>query len=447
MEQKNVEKSEKKRKKWLKKLERRSWQLELLVSGFSIILIVKCIDALGIYSNDLKMIHGSSVIFIGMAKIFVDLLILSCYALVVNLSIHLLFRGFWIGIVGLASVSPIMNFDKLKYSKLFTDRLKIRVLTIEKLVINIDNVCSLIFSFSFLVVFLLISLGFYILFTSVVIIFLNFIGSGMGVFIFSMIILFIVLISGLVYFLDFITLGFFKKYRVLSKIYFPIYWFYSKLTFSFLYRTIYYNLISRFPKKYIGLILFVYLAGFTIFPFIKYESQIYFPDDITKYSINNEFYHDIRNQDTYIETVSVPSRIISDKYFPLFIKYNVSDNETMKKLLPDFSPTKNEGLRSGIKFVEGGLSLNYPPYIEEESPEKILDCFEGLYLIYINDSIIEKPNFYFYIHHNKGEKGIISMIETKNLNRGHNILKITKKELKKDSIITNDFAYVPFWLE
>lgn len=117
----------------------------------------------------------------------------------------------------------------------------------------------------------------------------------------------------------------------------------------------------------------------------------------------------------------------------------------MKKLSLNYSPSKKEGIRTGIKFNEG-INLGYP-FIKEKSPEKILKCFAVLYTVYINDSLIDNPNYYFYTHHNNNEKGIISMIETKNLKKGQNTLKITKNELENDSIITNDFAYLPFWLE
>ena len=50
---------------------------------------------------------------------------------------------------------------------------------------------------------------------------------------------------GLVYLLDFITFGWFKRFKIWGKIYYPIYRFFGFITFANFYRPLYYNLVDN----------------------------------------------------------------------------------------------------------------------------------------------------------------------------------------------------------
>ena len=103
-------------KQWLKKLERESWQLELLVSAFTIFLLVAASE------NFSKVVEGFDYEYsesTGMISSFLSLTLLSIWVLTAFLIIHLLLRGFWIGTIGIRSVNPTNDLKTLKNSDFY----------------------------------------------------------------------------------------------------------------------------------------------------------------------------------------------------------------------------------------------------------------------------------------------------------------------------------------
>ena len=62
---------------------------------------------------------------------------------------HILLRGFWIGAIGLRSVQAKIDFQKLRYSDFFTERLPKKVASLDQLLVKLDNFSSVIFAFTF----------------------------------------------------------------------------------------------------------------------------------------------------------------------------------------------------------------------------------------------------------------------------------------------------------
>ena len=106
---------------WLKKLERESWQLELLVSAFTIFLLIAAQENFGNFIIDISFKYYGPV---GFLVFFLTLIQASIIALTAFLIIHLLLRGFWIGTIGLRSVQPNINYQRLNYSEFFQKKLK-----------------------------------------------------------------------------------------------------------------------------------------------------------------------------------------------------------------------------------------------------------------------------------------------------------------------------------
>ena len=65
--------------------------------------------------------------------------------LLINLLVHLLLRGFWIGIVGLSSVSSSIHFDKLNLKGSFKKFIPNKVRPLDNLIVYLDKVSSVIF--------------------------------------------------------------------------------------------------------------------------------------------------------------------------------------------------------------------------------------------------------------------------------------------------------------
>ncbi len=196
---------DKKFKKWLDILQQESWQLELIISGFAIFGLFSAQEPIEIYlsesqSND-NMYEG----------VFWTGIYLSWYILAINLLIHVVLRGLWIGAIGLRYASADIEYDTLNYSSKFTKHLKKAVGSFDDYVAVLEKYCSVIFAITFLLLFYL--LGVIMILVSISL--LGFwIGSNESVnypkWIGIPLIIFIFL-GSLLTFIDFITLGWLKK--------------------------------------------------------------------------------------------------------------------------------------------------------------------------------------------------------------------------------------------
>ncbi len=440
---------------WLEKLQRESWNLELLVSGFSIFLLIQASEGM-LWVLDYVNLHiALSGNMEGVMRTFIITLILASWVLTFNLIVHVFLRGFWIGTVGLRSVQGSIDLDKLGYSEYFTKKLKTRVPSLDNMLERLDTLSSVIFAFTFLVVFMMFSMFLFFsalsLFTYVFIFGLSELissESDLGIMLFNVVKISVLfsLFLGLIYFIDTLSLGFFKRYNWISKIYFPIYRVIGVITMAGIYRSIYYSLINRFSKNKIRLALGVYLIMFFLIPFFKFDQYIFYPDNSSEFEISSNVYDDMRKEDKYIRTASIPSQFVKGDLLPLFIRYQVRDNAILGKICEDFKPEKNDGFNSGISYKNGNFKLG-DPNTNEKNPDKALECLKNFYSISI-DSILMDIEFYFYTHPNREERGIFTMLQTDSLDTGKHDIFIKKKKLnEEEEFYEEDFSRITFWKE
>jgi len=439
---------------WLEKLQRESWNLELLISGFSIFLLIKANQGIlnGFLYLNLHTALNPNVN--GMLRTLLGILFLGSIILTINLIAHVFLRGFWIGAVGLRSVQDKIDIDKLGYSDYFTKRLKPRVPSLDRMLEKLDTLSSVIFSFTFLIVFMFFSLFLYFSWVSLFAYMANHLMatlSGESIF-FSIIqniviaILIGLFVIGMLYAIDTLTIGFFKKFKWTSKIFYPVYKVVGWMTLASVYRSIYYSLASRFSKGKIRTALIVYLLPFFLIPFVKYDQYIFYPDNADEIELTNSKYDDLRKDGSIIWNASIPSQVVDESFLPLFIRYRVGDNNRISKICSDFQPLKKEGFNSGIYIWLDGLHIN-EPVVNEKSPEKSLDCFNNFFNVKIDSTKIE-TDFYLYTHTNEGEKGIQTMLDVKNFPRGKHEIIIEKKQLNKDDEIEMiNYENIIFWKE
>ena len=438
---------------WLKKLERESWQLELLVSAFTIFLLIGANSAYNEFLERLTYEYNMNTPTLGIAAIFFLIIKNSIQALTISLIIHLMLRGFWIGTIGLRSVQPNIDFDKLNYSDFFTEKLKKRgVISLDKMVIQLDEICSVIFAFSFLIISVLIAFAMYLAglgLIGVVLSQLAEITSGVvsGVFHFvSVLIAFVYMILGFIYMIDYLTLGFFKKIRWFAKIYYPFYKFFNFITLSRLSKSIYYYLISKFSKNKIRLV-FASLGFVTLFfGLYEFDQFQFYPEASDDLITSSNVYDDIRPAGEYVAQISIPSQFIDKPFFPLFLRYDPTDNDMIRSNCPDFEPIKDEGLNSklGIKSESGGFHITNKDYSLEDF-EKLLLCHSSVYQVAVNDSVYTDLTYRFYEHPQKDQKGLLTVIPTDAFVNGENILKVNKIRADSAGATTINYVTVPFW--
>jgi len=328
---------------WLEKLQQESWQLELLISGLALY---------GVFESRSLLIDFQSYINLYTEDTFHDVLIMFYRVLwvgwrifLINLLIHIVLRGLWIGAIGLRYVSGDIDFEKLNYSNLFTTYLKKRIGSYDSFIEKLEKICSILFAYTFLLFLLFFS---FILYFSFIGLFQTLLESFFPDFqyqAFFGLFVIVYLLLGLIVFIDLISLGGFKriKEKSVSKAYFVIYRVVSILTLSFLYRPILYNFLDQ---KYTKRLFFFSIPYILIIAFgsVLFDNNIYTyvesKENLQKSGlmINNRFYQDLRDKSLKYNDKTDQKKINYDMPYILLDKYY------MDNIYPSlfFKMTKND---------------------------------------------------------------------------------------------------------
>ena len=467
-------------RRWVANLQLESWQLELLITGFSIFLLASSIGEYDAFRrelsfNKLSPNSGSINPILAASAIFViNTLPWALKFFLINLFIHLLLRGFWIGIVGLSSVSAVIDFDKLKLQGDFRKFIPRKVRSLDQLILFLDRVSSVIFAYTYLLVFSILSVVIVASFIFALFGFSTYIAtlsqeypflSALSIIILLVILL--VILGALIFFLDTILFSAFKKSRWFSSIYYPIYRFFSLLSLSFIYRSIYYHLITNYKKKHIITVSVVLLLVLFVANRINaWDIYPFFPDKDKAQSasfISDGYYDDTRSNE-YIKAVSIPSKFIKNGFLEVFMRYDPGDNAKLAFLCPDSQGINKEltimdGMRAGIasqqdstlsveEILSGGE--NY-----EQKVESSVKCASGLFEIKI-DNVLIPMDLNYHIHKNHGEKGFLSVLDVSHLSRGKHVLSVKKlaftgnillQDITNERLEMQSWAKISFWKE
>lgn len=145
LEANNDQQTNTKQPKWLRRLERESWQAELIISGLAIFGCFKIPDF--IFSVIDFLITHLSVDHYEMASMVAWMLILGACLLTTIFILHFILRGYWIALIGLNSVFPEGykmegGFYSSSYMKIITEGLP----SIRESIVSIDKKCSTLFA-------------------------------------------------------------------------------------------------------------------------------------------------------------------------------------------------------------------------------------------------------------------------------------------------------------
>lgn len=350
-------------KEWLEKLQQESWQLELLISGLAFYGIIESrsliLDlehynfeyATGIMSSILGPFE--TIVTVGWKMFFINLLL------------HIVLRALWIGAIGLRYVSDEIDYKALNFSPRFELFLKDKMGIYDDFIERLEKICSVLFAFTFLIFLMFFS---FIMFSAWIA--LTFylaervFGPSSDITTYLGLFVMIYGFLGLIVFIDFVTVGAFKKIKdpIVSKIYLVLYRFYSFVTFSFLYRPLLYNFLDHKYTKRLFFLFFPYLfvltAGSGLF---SNNNMPYFEEGWTlmqkgKY-INDASYMDLREE--RLETLPpyerkkfrniIPHTVLSQFYvdidYPsLFFKYYKMD-QFLYEHGSDIEPIFKQGLQ------------------------------------------------------------------------------------------------------
>lgn len=233
--------------KWMKKLQNESWQAEILISGGAFVALLSILEsAFGFFS----FLVFSTRIRGEILSMFSVLIFYGCLFLLFGFFIHLIFRGYWIGLIGLNSVFPNgISKERLamkgRFSNLIGEASNVNA------ILKLDDLCGQIFALTFLIFFSLSSFILYIIFMMLSIYGFTILEWKLAGKIFQI----TFLLMGLISLIDFFTFGRLKKINWLARLYYPLHYAISLITLSFLYRRLYYSLASNIKSIYLFLII------------------------------------------------------------------------------------------------------------------------------------------------------------------------------------------------
>ena len=427
-------------KQWLDKLQQESWQLELIISGFAIyglfVAYEPLLESARAAQND-RLLYRFIASAIGL---------IACSILLFNLLLHVVLRGLWIGALGLRYVSGDIDYDKLNYSGKFTRFLKKRIGSFDKYIATLENYCSILFAVSFLLIFYFLGIVMTMLALALVAILIlddaEGIMQGVGIGI-----VLVILLGMLLTLIDFITLGLLKRNKWVSKVYFPIYWVFSFLTLSFLYRPLVYNFLdNRFGKR-LMIALIPFYAVLVVIASLEYRTSNYFTLDDTSttyYSSPRNYDDELEDSDNFVRVASIQSRVITEPYVELFVLLNENVENYLFNMQNSLRPEKDErGLSSSIN-VTGGDRIQDLPFRKLDSVRReYIKTVDETYSVVI-DSVKYTPGFVL-TSNNKDQLGFESFINIKTLAEGKHILRLQRIRLQKGDTVQSTRVTIPFW--
>lgn len=131
----------------------RTYEMELLLSGAVVFALLQLPPLLSVAFDRFRAGLAGDLRILGLYGESYVVFVL--YALIGSFLLHLVLRAFWIGLVGLESVYPEgIEWDRLKFGPTTLERYRRDVPSLARAIDRVDDLCSLIFSFGFMVVFI-----------------------------------------------------------------------------------------------------------------------------------------------------------------------------------------------------------------------------------------------------------------------------------------------------
>ncbi len=422
--------------KWLKRLEKESWQAELIVSG---IAIFGSLQLPGLIDNLMEscLTLFPEHVYFGLYMFFIYLL-MAINVLIISLIAHFVVRALWIGLIGLNSVFPNgINPEHKTYSPYFMEKLIAEFPNDTNQITNLDHFCSVIFAFcSFLVLnFIAFTVDILILLFLYLFI-VDYLPPGAGIVIISVFIFVVSVVSLMILLMNNKR---FKGNKIVRKYQYPLY-----RTMTFVVFHIFRKLIVRLSftffsnlelKKYMK-----WTAGFTVVLMVVMFIQAI--DSKLLYFTNKNNFHSIYDRsdrmrpENYLSSrTPAHGRILS-----AVLESDKISGEAMKVFVPVFS---NEGIITDELCGEFSNSNNLEG--DERRQAKRLfysECLRKYHQFYLNDSLTQ-ADISKYTHENRKEDGILAFIKTDALKEGLNVLKIEKIKNENSEIYRT--MRIPFY--
>ncbi len=422
-----------KKPKWLQALEAQSWQAELIASGLAIYGSLSLGNYLDYFSDWAVLRFDERTLNI---LVYMFLYIYAAHAiLVISFITHLVLRILWAGILGLSSVFPKgVNTETNVYPDFFKEKLKRDYPDLSKYSLELDRMCSLIFSILCAMVIVLINISLwiliYLLLSFLLLKFLpvsvvNAIGYA-----FIGLYFLIALIGGLM------TQGKFKNANISKKYGYELVMSMSKFiylignkSFNYITQTIRSNTTSK--SFFVGMFALLIVSMFFAFPRFVSTVEVYKPisfangSPMPSYSVKDN-YKDQITRDFVLEPF-IQSELIRDDFLQLYLPKFKREQPIMDSLCEvyewndDISKDKNRILRASARRA----------------------CASIYYTLSIDDQELSNLKYYYKneFHNNRGGYEVFIPIDS--ISVGRHVLKIQSKYRAEDE--TQYIRNIPFY--
>lgn len=417
---------------WLSELQLKSWEPEILLSGivlYGMFQVPGLLDELLAYAK--LNIWGNFTDLDNM----IALLKIALYWLILGLILHLISRGIWVGMVGLSFTFPYgINKEKLKLSPRFQKKAE-RIPPIQQIIINLEKLCSSLFSISFMMFMIVIGGYLFILITLIipVISFILFLGPQNVTESHELVVkLYAYCMLGIAFvaLFDFVTLGLLKRFSWLSRVYYPLHKYVSALSLARFYRPIYFTLITNYNRWKIGIFLVFFVFG-SVFMMGKIANSSAIPGEgwtrlifwsntqnVASFSGN----YDDQNDQFHSVQAHIQSDIISENTLRLFTVLKIDLEDSIRK------------------------NCNYDSLIQLDTGRHYvqLRCAADFYQVLLDDQKVDSVDWLFHYKQKTNQRGLLTYLDITDLPKGMHTVTIRGPE---DMYPSRKFAVIPFYRE
>jgi hypothetical protein len=387
--------------RWLRNIQRNSWEPEILLSGFVLVGLLQVPDAvyrMSVFLRTEALHDNMSGIFAALQQ--------AVYILIFGLVLHLFLRSVWVGLVGLSYAFPKgIRPGRLPFTAPYKKQVE-ALPTLEQQIMQLEKVCSSIFATCFFLMMMI--LGAIIGSTLFVSVFLGIellLGAVSGLSIIQFIDPYldtILLILIAVISIDFVGIGLFRRHRITAKLYYPVHRIVGWITLSRLYRPIYYLFATNVSMLWLSA-FFVLFAVLTVMglntltraPDQHPLSYIGLYSRESPESLFSPYYAD-RNGGWSSMVLEMPSPIVQGRYLELRLKHHILYE---RAILRDCAGEK------------AGDSLK-------------LACVNRFYRVFLDGVELEEPGWMYYFHQKERRKGFISFVDVSALEPGRHTVEI-----------------------
>ena len=439
--------SKKNLSKWLDRLQQESWQLELLISGFAIFLLIGGYGYLVELDGAIvrKALDSSRWQPIMIAY---HVVCTACLALIVGLIVHVLLRGIWIAALGLRYISGDIDYDRLRYRPRYISFLRRRIGGFDNYIEQLERLCSVAFSVALLIIFSFLSFVTFTLLSVTVQVLYGWVQGRNyqwenGLFGGGGFIPMLFLLLGLIFFIDFITLGFFKRNRWTGTVFYPIYRVVGWITLSRLYRPLYHNLVdNRFGRRLAYLLpvfLLLALVGVSITYAGGAHTPYYVRDGLLAIDADN--YDDTAGEEwDALRRPSLPSKFAANGYVELFVPYMPRYHDAVLEVLdPGLPPSQYPGIKLRGAFNVGEIANDSADY------RRTLAAMQRLHRVVVDrrDTLSLQPRF--YRHTERKQDGLLYMIPVRDLPPGEHTVLVESRFSASDTTVWNGYGNIYFY--